>query len=38
MIFLREVRQYMNKGLLDPKVDFVFENIFGSAKHLEIMK
>ena len=22
----------MSKGLLDPKVDFVFKNIFGSTK------
>lgn len=27
----------MNKGLLDPKVDFVFKNIFGSQKHPEIL-
>ncbi|MGL5617158.1 MAG: Rpn family recombination-promoting nuclease/putative transposase [Sarcina sp.] len=27
----------MNKGLLDPKVDFVFKNIFGSEKHPEIL-
>ena len=25
------------KGLLDPKVDFVFKNIFGSEKHPEIL-
>ena len=23
----------MSRGLLDPKVDFVFKNIFGSHKH-----
>ncbi|MEF9960984.1 MAG: Rpn family recombination-promoting nuclease/putative transposase [Niameybacter sp.] len=27
----------MRKGLLDPKVDFVFKNIFGSEKHPEIL-
>ena len=27
----------MGKGLLDPKVDFVFKNIFGSEKHPEIL-
>ena len=27
----------MSKGLLDPKVDFVFKNIFGSQKHPEIL-
>ena len=27
----------MNKGLLDPKVDFVFKNIFGSEKNPEIL-
>ena len=26
----------MSKGLLDPKVDFVFKNIFGSPNHPEI--
>lgn len=25
------------KGLLDPKVDFVFKNIFGSPKHPRIL-
>ncbi|WP_338032237.1 PD-(D/E)XK nuclease family transposase [Clostridium cuniculi] len=25
------------KGLLDPKVDFVFKNIFGSPNHPEIL-
>ena len=23
----------MNRGLLDPKIDFVFKKIFGSEKH-----
>ena len=27
----------MSKGLLDPKVDFVFKNIFGSQNHPEIL-
>ena len=27
----------MGKGLLDPKVDFVFKNIFGSEKHPRIL-
>ena len=27
----------MSKGLLDPKVDFVFKNIFGSPNHPEIL-
>ena len=27
----------MSKGLLDPKVDFVFKNIFGSEKNPEIL-
>ena len=27
----------MRKGLLDPKVDFVFKNIFGSPKHPKIL-
>lgn len=27
----------MGKGLLDPKVDFVFNNIFGSEKNPEIL-
>ena len=27
----------MGKGLLDPKVDLVFKNIFGSEKHPEIL-
>lgn len=27
----------MSRGLLDPKVDFVFKNIFGSPKHPEIL-
>ena len=27
----------MGKGLLDPKVDFVFKNIFGSKEHPEIL-
>ena len=27
----------MMRGLLDPKVDFVFKNIFGSTKHPEIL-
>lgn len=27
----------MNKGLLDPKVYFVFKNIFGSQNHPEIL-
>ena len=27
----------MGRGLLDPKVDFVFKNIFGSEKHPEIL-
>jgi predicted transposase/invertase (TIGR01784 family) len=27
----------MSRGLLDPKVDFVFKNIFGSEKHPEIL-
>lgn len=27
----------MTKGLLDPKVDFVFKNIFGSPKHPRIL-
>ena len=27
----------MAKGLLDPKVDFVFKNIFGSPKHPRIL-
>ena len=27
----------MSKGLLDPKVDFVFKNIFGSPKHPRIL-
>lgn len=27
----------MNRGLLDPKVDFVFKNIFGSKKHPKIL-
>ena len=27
----------MMRGLLDPKVDFVFKNIFGSEKHPEIL-
>ena len=27
----------MSKGLLDPKVDFVFKNIFGSEKHPQIL-
>ena len=27
----------MSKGLLDPKVDFVFKNIFGSSKHSKIL-
>ena len=27
----------MNKGLLDPKVDFVFKNIFGSEKNPQIL-
>ena len=25
------------RGLLDPKVDFVFKNIFGSPKHPKIL-
>ena len=25
------------KGLLDPKIDFVFKNIFGSTKHPKIL-
>ena len=25
------------KGLLDPKVDFVFKNIFGSPKHPRVL-
>ena len=27
----------MSKGLLDPKVDFVFKNIFGSEKNPQIL-
>ncbi len=27
----------MSKGLLDPKVDFVFKNIFGSEKNPKIL-
>ena len=27
----------MGKGLLDPKVDFVFKNIFGSPKHPKVL-
>lgn len=27
----------MGKGLLDPKVDFVFKNIFGSGKNPNIL-
>ncbi|MEJ8553748.1 PD-(D/E)XK nuclease family transposase [Tepidibacter sp. Z1-5] len=27
----------MIKGLLDPKIDFVFKNIFGSSKHPKIL-
>ena len=27
----------MSRGLLDPKVDFVFKNIFGSSNHPEIL-
>ena len=27
----------MSRGLLDPKVDFVFKNIFGSPKHPRIL-
>ena len=27
----------MGKGLLDPKVDFVFKNIFGSPNHPKIL-
>lgn len=27
----------MSKGLLDPKIDFVFKNIFGSEKHPKIL-
>lgn len=27
----------MSRGLLDPKVDFVFKNIFGSTKHPKIL-
>ena len=27
----------MSKGFLDPKVDFVFKNIFGSPNHPEIL-
>ena len=27
----------INKGLLDPKVDFVFKNIFGSTKNPQIL-
>lgn len=27
----------MSKGLLDPKIDFVFKNIFGSEKHPRIL-
>ena len=27
----------MSKGLLDPKVDFVFKKIFGSPKHPRIL-
>ena len=27
----------MSRGLLDPKVDFVFKNIFGSHKHPKVL-
>ena len=27
----------MNRGLLDPKIDFVFKKIFGSEEHPEIL-
>ena len=27
----------MNRGLLDPKIDFVFKKIFGNEKHPEIL-
>jgi predicted transposase/invertase (TIGR01784 family) len=37
MRYLKEVTLAMSKGLLDPKVDFVFKNIFGSEKNPEIL-
>lgn len=27
----------MNRGLLDPKIDFVFKKIFGSEKHPRVI-
>ena len=27
----------MNRGLLDPKIDFVFKKIFGSEKHPRVL-
>ncbi len=37
MRYSKEVTLAMSKGLLDPKVDFVFKNIFGSEKNPEIL-
>ena len=39
IIMLRDIEEVkiMSKGLLDPKVDFVFKNIFGSEKNPEIL-
>ena len=37
MYITNNIEENMSRGLLDPKVDFVFKNIFGSPNHPEIL-